>query len=117
MLGEAKDWLGVPYDYSHMGGMTRAGVDCSAFTAAVFDKFGITLPDSPGGQLGMGAPVSGPPKAGDLVFFSEDGSGAPTHVGISNGDGTLTHASDFTGEVSVTDMDYINGYMGARRLI
>jgi cell wall-associated NlpC family hydrolase len=97
--------------------MTRAGVDCSAFTAAVFKKFGIILPDSPIGQFGMGTPVSGDPKAGDLVFFSEDGSGVPTHVGIANGDGTLTHASNFTGEVSVTPMKYIKGYLGARRLL
>ncbi len=117
VLGEAQSWLGVPYDYSHSGGMTRNAVDCSAFTAAVYLKFGITLPDSPIGQLGMGVPVTGPAQAGDLVFFSEDGSGVPTHVGIANGDGTLTHSSDFTGEVSVTDMDYINGYMGARRLL
>jgi cell wall-associated NlpC family hydrolase/peptidoglycan hydrolase CwlO-like protein len=117
VLDYAETWMGVPYDYSHTGGMTRARVDCSAFTAAVYQKFGITLPDSPVEQWGMGAPVSGPAQAGDLVFFSEDGSGTPTHVGIANGDGTLTHASNFTGEVSVTDMDYIKGYMGAKRLI
>jgi cell wall-associated NlpC family hydrolase len=117
VLGEAKSWLGVPYDYTHSKGQTRAGVDCSAFTAAVYKKFGITLPDSPAGQMGMGTPVSGPPKAGDLVFWSEDGSGVPTHVGIANGDGTTTHSSSFTGEVSVTPMKYINGYLGARRLI
>jgi cell wall-associated NlpC family hydrolase/peptidoglycan hydrolase CwlO-like protein len=117
VLDYAETWKGVPYDYSHMGGMTRAKVDCSAFTAAVYKKFGIDLPDSPVGQLGMGAPVRGTAKAGDLVFFSEDHSGVPTHVGIANGDGTLTHASNFTGEVSVTDMDHIEGYMGARRLI
>lgn len=117
VLGEAKTWLGVPYDYSHSAGMTRKAVDCSAFTAAVYQKFGITLPDSPAGQLGMGKPVTGPAKAGDLVFFSEDHSGTPTHVGIANGDGTTTHASSFTGEVSVTPMKYLNGYLGARRLL
>ena len=117
VLGEAKSWLGVPYDYTHMAGETRKAVDCSAFTAAVFRKFGIELPDSPVAQYGMGTPVTGAPHAGDLVFFSEDGSGVPTHVGIANGDGTLTHASDFTGEVSVTPMKYIIGYLGARRLL
>ncbi|HEX2108389.1 MAG TPA: NlpC/P60 family protein [Rubrobacteraceae bacterium] len=117
VLGEAKGWLGVPYDYSHSAGQTRKAVDCSAFTAAVYKKFGVALPDSPAGQMGMGAPVSGTPKAGDLVFWSEDGSGVPTHVGIANGDGTTTHSSSFTGEVSVTPMKYINGYLGARRLI
>jgi cell wall-associated NlpC family hydrolase len=115
--GQAKTWLGVPYDYTHMAGETRKAVDCSAFTAAVYRKFGIMLPDSPSGQFGMGTPVVGLPKAGDLVFFSEDGSGVPTHVGIANGDGTLTHASNFTGEVSVTPMKYIKGYIGARRLL
>ena len=114
VLGEAKEWLGVPYDYTHMGGMTRAGVDCSAFTAAVYKEFGITLPDNPAAQYGMGAPVIGEPKAGDLVFFNEHGDGI-SHVGIANGDGTLTHASDFTGEVSVTPMKYLTGYAGARR--
>jgi cell wall-associated NlpC family hydrolase len=117
VLGEAKGWLGVPYDYSHSAGQTRKAVDCSAFTAAVYKKFGIALPDSPAGQMGMGTPVSGTPKAGDLVFWSEDRSGVPTHVGIANGDGTTTHSSSFTGEVSVTPMKYINGYLGARRLI
>jgi cell wall-associated NlpC family hydrolase len=117
VLGEAKGWLGVPYDYSHSAGQTRKAVDCSAFTAAVYKKFGIALPDSPAGQMGMGTPVSGTPKAGDLVFWSEDGSGVPTHVGIANGDGTTTHSSSFTGEVSVTPMKYITGYLGARRLI
>jgi cell wall-associated NlpC family hydrolase/peptidoglycan hydrolase CwlO-like protein len=114
VIGEAKDWLGVPYDYTHMGGMTRAGVDCSAFTAAVYKEFGITLPDDPAAQFGMGTPVIGDPKAGDLVFFNEHGDGI-SHVGIANGDGTLTHASDFTGEVSVTPMKYLTGYAGARR--
>jgi cell wall-associated NlpC family hydrolase/peptidoglycan hydrolase CwlO-like protein len=117
VLGEAKGWLGVPYDYSHSAGQTRKAVDCSAFTAAVYKRFGLALPDSPAGQMGMGTPVSGTPKAGDLVFWSEDGSGVPTHVGIANGDGTTTHSSSFTGEVSVTPMKYITGYLGARRLI
>ena len=114
VLDEAKEWLGVPYDYTHMGGISRRGVDCSAFTAAVYREFGITLPDDPGAQYGMGTPVIGDPRAGDLVFFNENGAGI-SHVGIANGDGTLTHASDFTGEVSITPLKYLTGYAGARR--
>src|SRR5918994_5101918 len=117
VLGEAKGWLGVPYDYSHSAGQTRKAVDCSAFPAGVYKKFGVALPDSPAGQMGMGTPVSGTPKAGDMVFWSEDGSGVPPHRGVTDGDGTTTHSSSFTGEVSVTPMKYINGYLGARRLI
>lgn len=117
VVGEAMGWLDVPYDYSHMAGMTRAGVDCSAFTAAVFAKFGVVLPDSPVGQWGMGVPVSGRAKAGDLVFWSEDGSGIPTHVGIADGNGNAVHSSIVAGEVTVTPIDVIPGYLGAKRVI
>jgi cell wall-associated NlpC family hydrolase len=116
VLGEAKTYLDTPYVLE--GPCARGvGVDCSCFTMLVFRKFGIELPDSPEGQWGMGSPVQGPPKAGDLVFWSEDGSGKATHVGIANGDGTATHASNYTGDVTVTPISAIPGYMGARRLI
>jgi cell wall-associated NlpC family hydrolase len=70
--------------------------------------------------MGYGTPVSGAPQAGDLLFWSEDGSGYITHVGIAMGDGTTIHAStDLYGEgvVTITNINYINGYVGARRLL
>ena len=65
----------------------------------------------------MGVPVSGPPKAGDLVFWSEDGSGKPTHVGIADGNGNAVHASIYWGDVTTTPIKVIPGYLGARRLL
>ena len=116
VLGVADDWLGVPYK---AGGDSRAGIDCSAFTRAVFQKFGLDLPDSPAGQMAMGTPVSRSElKPGDLVFFDEDGGGGPpTHVGIYMGNNMIIHASDYFMDVTETNMNYINGFIGGRRLL
>jgi cell wall-associated NlpC family hydrolase len=81
-----------------------------------YSEVGISLPDDPGAQWGYGTPVSGAPQAGDLVFWSEDGSGYVTHVGLAMGDGTTLHASTYTGSVTITPINAIPGYMGARRL-
>ena len=108
VVGTAKHYLGQPY--------VPGGLDCSGFTRAVYEKFGVALPDSPAGQWGVGKPVQGAPAAGDLIFWAEDGGSVPTHVGIANGDGTTTHSSVFTGNVTVTPIDNIPGYMGAKRL-
>lgn len=81
-----------------------------------YSEVGISLPDDPGAQWGYGTPVSGALQAGDLVFWSEDGSGYVTHVGLAMGDGTTLHASSYTGSVTITPINAIPGYMGARRL-
>jgi len=74
LLGEAINWLGVPY-----GG---AGVTCTGFVAAVYEKFGYSLSLSEAGQLGaVGSLNSGSPPPGSIAFWSEDGSCMPTHVG------------------------------------
>ena len=83
----------------------------------VFAQFGISLPDSPEGQMGYGTPVKGEPAAGDLLFWSEDGSGIITHVGVATGHGTTIHASNYVGFVTETPIDVIPGYVGARRLL
>ena len=92
--------------------------DCSCHTSLVFEKFGIQLPDSPSSQWNYGRSV---PKdelqPGDLVFFKEDGPSYPiTHVGIYSGRGHLIHASSYYGKVVESEMRYINGYYGAKRL-
>lgn len=121
VLAVAQQHLGTPYVLSPPGPCAAfEAEDCSCFTLLVFQEFGIALPDSPAGQMGYGTPVSGAPQAGDLLFWSEDGSGYTTHVGIAMGDGTTIHAStDLYGEgmVTITNINYINGYVGARRLL
>ena len=110
LVREAMSWLGAPYSY---GGTSRGGISCSGLVMMVYGKFGISLPNSPGGQLDVVAPLkSGPAPAGAIVFFTEDGSGSPTHVGISNGNGTMTDANVVKGQVGITPIDIVTGYMG-----
>ena len=118
VLAVAQEHLGTPYVLSTPGPCKAfVAEDCSCFTMLVYQEFGIALPDSPGGQMGYGVPVSGAPQAGDLLFWSEDSSGYITHVGIAMGDGTTIHASNYAGEVTITDINYVSGYVGARRLL
>ena len=117
VLAVADDHLGTPYEFSPPGPCVAfEAEDCSCFTMLVFQEFGIALPDSPGGQMGYGTPVQGAPQAGDLLFWSEDGSGYITHVGIAMGDGTTIHAQVHN-EVTISSINYIDGYVGARRLL
>src|SRR5215204_6298218 len=117
VLAVADDHLGTPYEFSPPGPCVAfEAEDCSCFTMLVFQEFGIALPDSPGGQMGYGTPVHGAPQAGDLLFWSEDGSGYITHVGIAMGDGTTIHAQ-VNNEVTITSINYVAGYVGARRLL
>ena len=117
VLAVADDHLGTPYEFSPPGPCVAfEAEDCSCFTMLVFQEFGIALPDSPGGQMGYGTPVHGAPQAGDLLFWSEDGSGYITHVGIAMGDGTTIHAQVHN-EVTITGINQIAGYVGARRLL
>jgi cell wall-associated NlpC family hydrolase len=117
VLAVADDHLGTPYVFSPPGPCVAfEAEDCSCFTMLVFQEFGIALPDSPGGQMGYGTPVHGAPQAGDLLFWSEDGSGYITHVGIAIGDGTTIHAQVHN-EVTITSINYVEGYVGARRLL
>lgn len=110
IVREAMSWLGTPYSF---GGTGRDGISCSGLTLMAYQKFGISLPNSPGGQLGaVGNLNSGSAPAGAIVFFSEDGSGTPTHLGISNGDGTMTDANIVKGQVGITPIDIVTGYMG-----
>ena len=52
------------------------------------------------------------------MFFREHESAGPaTHVGLYYGDGKILHASSYYGETVVSDMAYISGYLGARRLL
>lgn len=106
VVNEARSWIGTQYDWSGYG----YGVDCSEFTAAVFAKFGVYLPDNPVTQPSYGVPSNA--KAGDLVYFNEYGNGI-SHIGIATGYGTLIHSSSYFGVVTETPMEYINGYVGA----
>ncbi len=87
IVGAAQAQLGVPYVY---GGADPSGFDCSGLIMYVFAQFGVSLPHNAQAQYGYGSEGSG--AAGDLVFWSADGSGGITHNGIATGNGTVIHA-------------------------
>jgi peptidoglycan DL-endopeptidase LytE len=95
LIANALTWLGVPYRW---GGMTRAGVDCSAFVMLNLATIGIAAPRLTTDQIRWTRPISATEaRAGDLVFFDDTctGCGAnPTHVGLVIGGGRMVNAGD-----------------------
>ena len=114
VLSAAYGYWDTPYVYNGYW-WTSYGIDCSELTMLAYRSAGISLPDDPYAQMRYGRWVA-TPRAGDLLFFSEDYSGYPTHVGIATGRGTIVHASTYTGDVTETWIGYLDGYMGAKRI-
>jgi cell wall-associated NlpC family hydrolase len=113
-------WRGTPYK---LGGTSKSGVDCSAFTRAVFNEaLAKDLPRTAAEQETLGTPVQRENLAtGDLVFFRTQGMGPffkSRHVGVYLGGGEFAQASGSHGVVvSRLDEYYWNKkYVAARRL-
>ena len=115
VLKAAEEYLGVPYV---LGGASFSGIDCSGLTMRAYEAVGVSLPHWDDKQMGYGQEVTGDLQPGDLVFFKEHAGGGPaTHVALYYGDGKIIHASSYAGETVITDMQYLTGYIGARRLL
>lgn len=112
------DWLGTRYQY---GGMTRSGIDCSAFTRMILETSSkVTLPRSAAQQSTVGKTVSKRSglQLGDLVFFNTRRRVAVGHVGIYLGDDLFAHSSSRYGVTisSLKSTYYGKRLIGARRL-
>ena len=119
LLKVVDGYLGVPYKW---GGTTRQGMDCSAFTRAIFrETYGIELPRTSKQMYRVGVPVTSQKRLrpGDLVFFANTSSGPGiSHVGIYLGKGRFAHASSSQGG-SITTLEnayFKPRYAGARRV-
>lgn len=109
------EWKDVKYK---MGGTSKSGIDCSAFTQKVFkEKFGVSIPRTTRTQVGVGTEVKRSELiAGDLVFFKTGKT--DRHVGIYMGNGDFLHAS--IKGVIFTKLDkpfYKKNYWTSRRII
>lgn len=113
VIREARKWIGTRY---RLGGASRRGIDCSGLTMLVYREFDVKLPHWDDKQYRYGSKVSGALRPGDLVFFNEHGDGI-SHEGIYSGNGKIIHASDYYNKVVESDMKYIKGYVGARRML
>lgn len=111
-----KDWKGVPY---RLGGTTKQGVDCSAFTqVAMYDVYQINLPRTTEQIATQGSKVSRSNAAyGDLVFFK---TGWRTrHVGIYIGNNQFMHASTSKGVIisSLSNPYWNSKFWQVRRIL
>lgn len=123
LLAEAQTYLGTPYRY---GGMTRNGIDCSAFVLSVFGSVtGMNLPRVAASQAQEGEKIEKDQlQKGDLVFFSHQGRGRISHVGIveevsPEGDVKFIHAATSKGVMisSLKDSYWGPKYRFAKRVI
>ena len=118
MLMEIIKYLDTPYKY---GGNSKNGIDCSAFTQAIFQNtFSVILLRSARDQFTQGFVVDDRENLqfGDLIFFNTRRRVRPGHVGIYIGDNLFAHSSSNNGViVSSLDLDYYSQrFMGGRRI-
>lgn len=121
ILTEAQTYLGTPYRY---GGMTRNGIDCSAFVLSVFGAAaGLSLPRVAASQSQEGESINKENlQKGDLIFFSH--GRRISHVGIvesvtEEGEVKFIHAATSRGVMvsSLNDSYWGPKYRFGKRII
>ncbi len=118
VMAEIINWIGTRYVF---GGDDRCGIDCSAFTRAVFNKaFGLDLPRTAWEQSQMGESIDKTQlQFGDLVFFKTAGYAPITHVGIYIGAGLFANAACSRG-VTVASLEseyWSRHFVEAKRIV
>lgn len=116
VITQGRKYLGIRYVSGGPAACTASGMDCDCFTKTTYNAVGIPMgwwTD----QFNYGTPVPlSNIQPGDLLFFSEDGSGYLTHVGILSYNGYLLHSSSYFGKVVEAELKYVNGLYAARRV-
>ncbi|MBQ3404785.1 MAG: C40 family peptidase, partial [Oscillospiraceae bacterium] len=115
----ALKYVGYPYVYGAES--PSSGFDCSGLVYYCYGQYGYSLSRTASQQYrNNGVAVSKSElQAGDLVFFSSNGSSV-THVGIYIGDGYFVHASTPSVGVIVSSLSssyYTRVWYGAKRIV
>lgn len=115
LLKSYHNWKGVKY---RLGGDSRKGIDCSAFTRRMAKEFSVHLPRTTAAQMRSGQKITKQQlKVGDLVFFKT--SRQDRHVGIYIGDDQFIHASRKKGVItsSMNNTYWVTRYETSVRVI
>jgi cell wall-associated NlpC family hydrolase len=112
----ARGMLGKPYRYA---GNTPAGFDCSGLVNYSYAKVGLPLARSTRGLHEQTSLVHARNlRAGDLVFFDQEGKKL-SHVGIYLNDGSFVHAPSSGGRVRIDRLEddyWRRHFVEARRI-
>lgn len=113
----ARRFIGTSYRWG--GESARSGFDCSGLTMTVYRLNGLGLPRNSRSQFRAGSPIARRQlKSGDLVFFTTNGRGSISHVGIYIGQGQFIHAPGRGKRIRTSSLGsgYFNKrYKGGRR--
>ena len=104
----ACQFVGNPYVPG--GTSLTEGADCSGFTMAVDNNFGLSLPRSSYAQAGYGREVSySEAQPGDIIYYGG-------HVGIYIGNGLIVHASTQATGIKISNALY-RSIITVRRIV
>lgn len=110
-----QDWTGTRYT---MGGSTKNGIDCSAFTSALFlSVYSLAIPRTAREQYNASQRLSKEElNEGDLVFFNT--RGGVSHVGVYLNNGYFVHSCSSEGVRinNLSDAYYAKRFLGGGRL-
>lgn len=115
LFGFIEEWYGTNYRY---GGITKKGIDCSAFTAGLLlAVYGFSAPRTAQEQYQNSVRKNREDlQEGDLVFFNT--TGGISHVGVYISNDYFVHSSSSQGVMisSLNDPYFEKRYLGGGRI-
>lgn len=103
MVAYAKQFLGNRYVFG--GTSLSRGIDCSAFTMKIYQRFGYNISRTSRTQAAKGRKISVYDlKPGDLVFYANNGY--IFHVAMYIGGGQVIHASSPSTGIIISNLSY-----------
>jgi hypothetical protein len=117
VISTGDEYLGTKYSYG--GAAPQTGFDCSGFVQYVYRQNGVTLPRTSRQQAAAGRSLSvklDGVRAGDLLFFSQNGN-AVDHVAIYAGSDRILHSTSSGGGVRYDDLTTARGKWFTDRLV